>query len=121
MMGGPRQMPRDLPSAAPRPFEDRGDRRHAGFLMIAKGFIPEMGAKSFTIMKSRRECEVSGIPGVGVTIRSAGMKALHDGRCPVRGQSLIVASMARQRGQLTIPHLTPCPFPRVLVHDNELC
>jgi hypothetical protein len=58
----------------------------AGFLMIAKGFIPEMGAKSFAIMKSGRECEVSGIPGAGVTIRSAGMKALHDGRCPVRSE-----------------------------------
>jgi hypothetical protein len=37
-------------------------------LMIAKGFIPEMGTKSFAIMKDRHECEVSGVPGAGVII-----------------------------------------------------
>jgi hypothetical protein len=35
----------------------------ARVLMIAKGFIPEMGAKSFAIMKGGRKCEVSGVPG----------------------------------------------------------
>jgi len=43
----------------------------AGFLMIAKGFIPGMGAKSFVIMKGNRECEASGFPGAGVTICAA--------------------------------------------------
>jgi hypothetical protein len=40
----------------------------AGFLMIAKGFIPEVGTRSFAIMKGGRECEASGVPGTGVTI-----------------------------------------------------
>jgi hypothetical protein len=43
----------------------------ARFLMIAKGFIPEMGAKSFAIVKGGWECEASGVPGAGVTIYAA--------------------------------------------------
>jgi hypothetical protein len=39
----------------------------AGFLMIAKDFIPEMGAKSFAIMKGGQKCEVGGVPGAVVT------------------------------------------------------
>jgi hypothetical protein len=32
----------------------------AGILMIAKDFTPEIGTRSFAIMKGSRECEVSG-------------------------------------------------------------
>jgi hypothetical protein len=42
----------------------------ATFLMIAKGLIPDMGTKSFAIMKGARECEVSGSPGADVTINA---------------------------------------------------
>jgi hypothetical protein len=54
------------------------------------------------------------------SMRSAGMKALHDGRCPVRGRSLIITSMARRRGLLTISHLTPFAFPRVSIRDHPV-
>jgi hypothetical protein len=43
----------------------------AGFLMIAKEFIPGMGARSFVIMKGGRECGVGGVLGAGVTIYAA--------------------------------------------------
>jgi len=43
----------------------------AGFLMIAKGLIPQTGARSFEIMKGNREYEASGLPGAGVTRRAA--------------------------------------------------
>jgi hypothetical protein len=77
-----------------------------------EGFTTFFDIKLFAIMKGGRGCEVSGIPGAGVTIRSAGMQALDDGRCPVRGQSLIVASMATRRDWYTFSSLTPFSFPR---------
>jgi hypothetical protein len=43
----------------------------AGLLMIAKDFIPEMGAKSFAIMKGTYKCEVNGAPATGVTLYAA--------------------------------------------------
>jgi hypothetical protein len=39
----------------------------AGFLMIAKDFIPQMGSRSFAIMNGGWECGVSGLPGATVT------------------------------------------------------
>jgi hypothetical protein len=92
----------------------------ARFLMIAKDFIPGIGSNSFAIMKGGRECEASEFPGADVTIHSAEMRALHDGRCPVRCQGLIVASMATQRDRLTISHVTPCSFPGVNGHVNVI-
>jgi hypothetical protein len=41
------------------------------FLMIAKEFIPEWGARSFAIMKGAGGCEFSGAAGAGVTICAA--------------------------------------------------
>jgi hypothetical protein len=87
--------------------------------MIAKDLIPEMGVKSFTIMKRR-----PGMPGQRGSgggcdyIRGAGMKALHDGHWSVRGQSLIVAAMVRQRDRFTISRLAPFSFPRVAVRGD---
>jgi hypothetical protein len=43
----------------------------ARFLMIAKDFIPGMGARSFAIMKGGQACGADGFPGADVTICAA--------------------------------------------------
>jgi hypothetical protein len=68
-MGGPEPGAARFNAGASRFLEDRGTSGMAAMsLMIAKGFTPEMGTKSFAIMKDSRECEVSGVPGAGVII-----------------------------------------------------
>ena len=52
----------------------------------------------------------AGAAGAGVTSPGG------NGRCPVRGQSRILASMARRRGWLALSHSGP-PFPGVTAHD----
>jgi hypothetical protein len=49
------------------------------FLVIAKGFIPEMGTKPFAIMKGNWEC---GVPAVCEYLRGVGARAL---RWPLPG------------------------------------
>jgi hypothetical protein len=69
MMGGPAPgAARFTAECSAALWKSRGLASRQGFLMIAKGFIPGMGAKSFAIMKDGWEYEFSGVAGAGVTM-----------------------------------------------------
>ena len=84
---------------------------------IAKDFIPMLGSRCFAMKGAPGMRGQRGSRGERDHTDGAGRKALHDGRCSVRDQRLIVASMARRRDWPMFSHLGPFAFPRVTIHD----
>jgi hypothetical protein len=105
----------------PGPCEGRGSQCHGKVFHDHEGSGTASGTGCFVIMKGRPGMRGQRGSGGGCDFRgSAGTKAFRDGRCPARGQSWIVASIARRRDWLTFSHPGPLPFPRVWIRDHPV-